>query len=347
MATVSDILTGLWYLACPSSSLKQGALIRRIFFGDPVVLGRTNDGKVFALHDVCPHRAAPLSKGRIIETGDTPCIECPYHGWRFRTDDGGCAKIPSLSESDAFDPAPISVNRYELHEANGVIWILHGEKGNVLPPSLGVPENFVPRTVTTVQAHGPFDEAVIGLVDPAHTPFVHKQWWWREGKAAEEKEKQFEPTALGFRMPPHRPSSNSRIYGFLGGAPTTEIEFRLPGVRLETIRNDKHTILGLTAMTPTEKNATQITHLIFWDMPLLTALKPIAAHMANSFLAQDGAILNAQNENLSRQDHRPLYAGEPDIPAQWYHALKRAWRRSEGQTDFIHPLSAQSLHWRT
>ena len=322
-------------------------MVRRIFFNDPIVLGRTKDGAPFALRDVCPHRGAPLSKGRICDH-DKAAVECPYHGWRFRTSDGGCAGVPSLSENDAFDPRPISVQKYDLHEANGVIWIFHGERANAPPPALGLSEDFRPKTVTTVTAHGPFDEAVIGLIDPAHTPFVHRQWWWREGRASEEKTKHFEPTPLGFRMPPHRPSSNSRIYGFLGGAPTTEIEFRLPGVRLETIRNDKHTILGLTAMTPTEKNATHIIHIIFWDMALLSAIRPVAARMADSFLAQDEAILNAQNKNLSRIDHRPLYAGDPDTPAQWYYALKKAWVET-GSTfeSFQNPLTAKTLHWRT
>jgi nitrite reductase/ring-hydroxylating ferredoxin subunit len=34
--------------------------------------------------DVCPHRLAPLSQGRV--DPETGCIECPYHGWQFDTD---------------------------------------------------------------------------------------------------------------------------------------------------------------------------------------------------------------------------------------------------------------------
>ena len=43
--------------------------------------------------DLCPHRLAPLSKGRVdTETG---CIECPYHGWQF-ANNGTCTSIPQL-----------------------------------------------------------------------------------------------------------------------------------------------------------------------------------------------------------------------------------------------------------
>lgn len=34
-----------------------------------------------AVLDTCPHRLAPLSEGRIDESG---CIECPYHGEDLR-----------------------------------------------------------------------------------------------------------------------------------------------------------------------------------------------------------------------------------------------------------------------
>ncbi len=350
MTTATEHLSGLWHLAGPARALKGGALVRLPLLGEAIVLGRTKSGEAFALRDVCPHRAAPLSGGRVVEgTEGEALVECPYHGWRFRAADGRCALIPALSEHDAFAGTDrISVKSYSVHEANGLVWIYHGEGAPcVPPPDIGLPDHFRPRTLTQVKARGPYDEAVIGLIDPAHTPFVHRQWWWREGKPAMEKEKHFEPTPLGFKMPAHRPSSNSRIYGFLGGAPTTEIEFRLPGLRLETIRNDRHVILGLTAITPTAPGETLITHVIYWDSPALTALTPVISGMARNFLSQDGAILIAQGENLEGADHRPLYAGEPDAPAQWYFRLKRAWAACEPHTEFENPLSAQTLRWRT
>ena len=46
--------------------------------------------------DICPHRLAPLSKGRV--DTNTGCIECPYHGWQFASN-GTCTSIPQL-ESD-------------------------------------------------------------------------------------------------------------------------------------------------------------------------------------------------------------------------------------------------------
>lgn len=346
--TMPQAPDGLWYLAALSSELQAGAMVRRILFNDPIVLGRTKSGAAFALSDVCPHRAAPLSAGRLCEIGGAAAVECPYHAWAFRAFDGKCAGVPALHADDARDPSSIEVRAYALHEANGLVWLYRGEgDAETAPPDIGLPASFTPKTVTIVEAQGPFDEAVIGLVDPAHTPTVHKQWWWRQGAARRDKIKRYEPTPLGFKIPAHAPSSNTRIYKFIGGAPTTEIEFRLPALRLEHIRAGRRRILGLTAMTPTEANGTRIVHVIFWDFAILDLMRPIAQSMADDFLAQDGAILRLQNENLKRIDHRPLFFGEADEPAKYYLRLKRAWERRKEDGGFKNPIAPAQLRWRT
>ena len=88
------------------------------------------------------------------------------------------------------------------------------------------------------------DHAVVGLMDPAHGPYVHQQWWWRSEHSMHEKAKAFEPRELGFAMVRHAPSSNSRAYKILGGAPATEITFRLPGYRWEHIQVGRETGAG-------------------------------------------------------------------------------------------------------
>ena len=37
------------------------------------------------------------------------------------------------------------------------------------------------------------DHGIIGLMDPAHGPFVHRAWWWRSAASIHEKTKKFEP----------------------------------------------------------------------------------------------------------------------------------------------------------
>ena len=76
-----------WHPVLTAKALKTKP-VRVVLEGVPLVLFRTSEG-VACLKDICPHRFAPLSMGRIVENS----IECPYHGWRF--DGGGrCTKIP-------------------------------------------------------------------------------------------------------------------------------------------------------------------------------------------------------------------------------------------------------------
>ena len=75
------------------------------------------------------------------------------------------------------------------------------------------------------------DHGIIGLMDPAHGPFVHQAWWWRSRASIREKTKKFEPIPEGFRMSAHAPSGNSAPYKLLGvyGQPVeTTIDFVLP-----------------------------------------------------------------------------------------------------------------------
>src|SRR5262245_58857777 len=91
---------------------------REMLCGEPVLLGRGRHGQAFALRDICPHRAAPLSAGAIRDG----TVECPYHGWRFRPD-GVCAAIPSLLEDQSIDISRIRVRSYPLKEQDGLIWV--------------------------------------------------------------------------------------------------------------------------------------------------------------------------------------------------------------------------------
>ena len=52
--------------------------------GKEIALFRTEDDRVFALHNSCPHKGGPLSQG--IVYGDK--VACPLHNWRIRLVDG-------------------------------------------------------------------------------------------------------------------------------------------------------------------------------------------------------------------------------------------------------------------
>ncbi|MEM9054907.1 MAG: Rieske (2Fe-2S) protein, partial [Pseudomonadota bacterium] len=94
-------LTDSWYLGALSADIKAGTQVRRLILDQPIVMGRTEKGELFALRDICPHRLVPLSAGKQIDTDGEATIECPYHGWRFGTD-GVCRHMPSVLEHNPY-----------------------------------------------------------------------------------------------------------------------------------------------------------------------------------------------------------------------------------------------------
>jgi phenylpropionate dioxygenase-like ring-hydroxylating dioxygenase large terminal subunit len=113
-----SFLRNIWYYALPGEQLKPGKMFAKQLLGEPIVFGRTHHNEVFALRDICPHRAVPLSCGRF--NGEE--IECAYHGWRF-DEVGQCQLIPALHQGQELDLSKFRVRRYPVQEVQGNIWI--------------------------------------------------------------------------------------------------------------------------------------------------------------------------------------------------------------------------------
>lgn len=346
-------LHDIWYFAALSGDLVPGKLQRFEILGEPVLLGRTRAGEVYALRDICPHRAAPLSAGRLVREADgAETVECPYHGWRYRTS-GVCAAIPSLVEGQDTDPARIRVRAYPVAESQGMVWIWvtsdprgAGEPDQA-PPAFDGVVGGRPKLVDKMVFDAHIDHAVVGLMDPAHGPYVHQQWWWRSKHSQHDKAKKFGPVEAGFSMLRHEPSKNSRAYALLGGEPLTEISFRLPGLRWEHIVVGSRQVLALTCLTPADDTRTRITQVMWSDHPAFLFLKPFIRAGARKFLRQDAAMVDLQNEGL-RYDPSLLWIDDADRQAKWYQQLKREWSasRAEGRT-FVNPVEPVTLRWKS
>jgi phenylpropionate dioxygenase-like ring-hydroxylating dioxygenase large terminal subunit len=347
-------LTDIWHFAAPASAIRRGAMARREILGEPVMLGRTPAGELVALRDICPHRASPLSAGRFAREADGGwSVECPYHGWRFGPD-GACVAIPSLCAGQGVEIAGIGVRRYRVAESQGLVFVWMSaatRRGSGADDLVEAPPSFPgvvgggPKIILATEMAAHVDHAVVGLMDPAHGPFVHAQWWWRSRASRHEKTKRFAPSPAGFTMVRHRPSANSRAYALLGGAPQTEIGFRLPGFRWEHVTAGARQALFLTCLTPVTEKRTRITQLIWSDHPIFAVAGPFIRAAAARFLKQDRDMVDLQNQGL-KYDPPMLWIDDADRQAKWYQALKREWAasRREGRP-FVNPVEAASLRW--
>jgi len=345
---VSEILRDVWYMALPGRDLKRGQMRGKMLLGQSLVLGRDADGQPFALRDICPHRGIPLSHGRF----DGCEIECCYHGWRFRSD-GGCSHIPSLLENQKFELSRVGVFRFPCQEVQGNIWVfMPADEMRILDPLPQIPliPNVEARHCRMIERSifpCSIDHAVVGLMDPAHGPFVHRSWWWRSQKSMHEKSKAFAPSHWGFTMVKHRPSSNSKAYKLIRGEVSTEIRFELPSTRIEHITAGRHHICGVTTLTPLTSTQVELHQFFYWTTPWLTLVRPLLRPFVRKFIEQDRDVVDKQQQGLN-EDPQLILINDADKPARWYYQLKKELEQSRTeQRSFRNPVPETTLYWRS
>ncbi len=346
-------LWDFWYPALRSAEIRRGALSTAMLLEVPLVLGRTAEGRAFAMRDSCPHRGIPLSYGRL----DGETVECSYHGWRFDACSGRCVEIPSLTSQDNLKVERISAGHFPCEERDGYVWVyMTGPSSRVPDSPTAVPQLpvFSERyKITHLDCELPshVDHGIIGLMDPAHGPFVHQAWWWRSRHSIHEKEKQFEPIPNGFRMSPHAPSSNSAPYKLLkhisGEEVTTTIDFVLPNIRIETIRSGRLWFSSRATVTPVRRDLCRIDFVAAWRLPI-PLFRPIFRVFAKKFLRQDQETMVRQAEGLKYEPHLMLI-DDADRPAKWYFGLKATLLESRRTgAPMAHPMTGPvTLRWRS
>ncbi|MFP5341773.1 MAG: Rieske 2Fe-2S domain-containing protein [Candidatus Limnocylindria bacterium] len=78
-----------------------------------LVLVRVGD-TVHALHAVCAHAGGPLDAGTVTPDG---CLECPWHGARYRLADGHNRRGPSVYDQPAYEIRAAEGGGYEVRRA--------------------------------------------------------------------------------------------------------------------------------------------------------------------------------------------------------------------------------------
>jgi nitrite reductase/ring-hydroxylating ferredoxin subunit/uncharacterized membrane protein len=68
---------------------------------------------VHALHAVCAHAGGPLPQGTIVDG----CIQCPWHGARYRLTDGHVRRGPAVYDQPSYEIRTVEGGGYEVRRA--------------------------------------------------------------------------------------------------------------------------------------------------------------------------------------------------------------------------------------
>eukprot|EP00884_Botryococcus_braunii_P002002 jgi/Botrbrau1/11802/Bobra.0224s0008.2 len=182
--------TKQWYPIAVVSDLDPSVPWGTKLLGKDLVLWRDGQGLWQALEDLCPHRLAPLSQGRI-EPSDGS-LQCSYHGWRF-DGTGKAVSIPQASvdgeqvASHALASKRSCVAAYPVKEELGYLWVWP-ETGPEAAVESSQKETTINKRVRELSAGDvklttnlnfvrdfpvAYDIMVENISDQSHVPFAH------------------------------------------------------------------------------------------------------------------------------------------------------------------------------
>jgi vanillate O-demethylase monooxygenase subunit len=155
-----------WYAVLWSDDLTR-SLHSRVVLNTLILLFRKENGDPAALLDVCPHRCAPLSRGKL--KGDE--VECGYHGLVF-DGNGRCTANPHGGI-----PKAAQVRRFPVLDRYGVIWIWTGNPHRADPaalPNYSYLNDDNHRTLKdSLNIKASYELVVDNLMDASHAQYVH------------------------------------------------------------------------------------------------------------------------------------------------------------------------------
>jgi phenylpropionate dioxygenase-like ring-hydroxylating dioxygenase large terminal subunit len=180
-----------WYPVIWAHELRLKEPTQVTVFDVDYAIAKISDTEVVGLVDVCPHKAAALSQGRMTASGN---FQCAYHGWSFDGTTGDCLEIPQLVQ--ATEPANTSSSSKskstpKLSQRTGatavptmifqeMVWLFPGgnlEQALLAPPPPSVPEYASGQLkMSTAIRDMPVDWPIVvsNICDPDHGVFAHQ-----------------------------------------------------------------------------------------------------------------------------------------------------------------------------
>ena len=190
-----------------TARLRRGP-VRVMIGGVAYALWRDASGTPRAVLDRCPHRHAPLSRGRVRADGR---LACGYHGWHFDGNgDGKSPAVPNLGTC--------TVPASQLVDHHGWLWLAAATASSDALPALGAAGwDFVGSHA--FHADAPLHVVLDNFSENEHTPYVHGRLGYREEDAPRvEVETRCLPdrTEVVY-IAPQRPSAILPLFGIQRG----------------------------------------------------------------------------------------------------------------------------------
>jgi phenylpropionate dioxygenase-like ring-hydroxylating dioxygenase large terminal subunit len=165
-----------WFPLCDVKSLKNNTLKRVVLFNTPIVVFKTKT-QIAALLDVCPHRGAMLSKGKLLDD----ILTCPYHGWQFNSK-GECVNVPGLCKAIKSSTKNVSTIDVKVHLGLVFVCLEKTTQTKALYVPLHHDNATYDSFIWPIIIEGECINIIENFLDACHTHFVHDRLIRREKK---------------------------------------------------------------------------------------------------------------------------------------------------------------------
>jgi phenylpropionate dioxygenase-like ring-hydroxylating dioxygenase large terminal subunit len=160
-----------WYLVCRASDV--GATpVRLTRLSRDIALWRDAQGTVHAIEDFCPHRAARMSAGHVVDGG----LACAYHG--VTVDGRGVvAAVPPVLACPMVGEKRVA--GYPAREAAGCIFLYFSDGLSDDVPALDLPPEMTSDEwsgfLYAEEWNCPYQLPLDNRLDPIHASYLHTQ----------------------------------------------------------------------------------------------------------------------------------------------------------------------------
>ena len=288
----------LWKVG-KSSEFQQGELSRVLFNDYPICLYRDKENKLIATSDICIHRGASLSRGKVLKNN---CLQCPYHGWEYH--DGIVKTIPGVvtpkSKNDFGTP------RFECKEVNEDVHIcptfdINSETGIKPVNNIFVPPEATDKTFSRISGKRKINRhhslVTENVLDMMHISFVHSFGNQMSPIPFEIKYENID--ALSGKTTFHYNSGPRSMSNIIGGAKfvTVENEFHLPDTTVTRVFAGDLVKTIVTHCYPIGKNESILHYDLYRNFMTVSVMDSLFYSQMDITLKEDVDILNGIYDN--------------------------------------------------
>jgi len=267
---------------------------KRFIFNDyPIAIYKdSSSDTIKAISDICIHRGASLSKGKVING----CVQCPYHGWEYK--DGLVEHIPGLPNTNK---GSFGVPRFEVQEINNDIYLrpsfdINSEKGVYYNHSIYIPpeasdSDFV-RVTGTRHIYRPNNLITENVLDMMHISYVHS--FGNSLSPIPFKIDYEDISPLAGKTTFHYTSGPTSMSRLVGGAKFVEVEneFHLPDATVTRVKANNIVKTIITHCYPIGKNESILHYDLYRNFMTSSLFDPLFEYQMKLTLDEDVDIIN-------------------------------------------------------